>query len=57
MMNIQCPKCDTVVPTDVKLSVHKSSKQPKNGIYLDVGIDSIDYAPWQAHYAAAHAEH
>lgn len=55
MMNIQCPKCDTVVPTDVKLSVHKSSKQPKNGIYLDVDIDSIDYTPWEAHYAAAHA--
>jgi hypothetical protein len=56
-MDIQCPKCDTIVPTDVKLSIHKSSKQPASGLHLDVGIDSIDYAPWQAHYAENHAEH
>lgn len=55
-MNIKCPKCDTVVPTDVKLSVHPSNETPVGGgICIGVQVDSIDYAPWEAHYAAAHA--
>lgn len=55
-MNIKCPKCDTVVPTDVKLSVHPSDEKTETGgSCVNVGIESIDYTLWEAHYAAAHA--
>lgn len=55
-MNINCPKCDTVVPTDVRLSVCASDEKTETGgICVNVGIESIDYTPWEAHYAAVHA--
>lgn len=54
-MNIPCPKCDTVIQTDVKLKIESTRRADSGGMYVDVDIESIDYEPWREHYATAHA--
>lgn len=55
VMNIPCPKCDTVIQTDVKLKIESTRRADSGGMYVDVDIESIDYEPWREHYATAHA--